>query len=137
MPGRCFASRPRLSEERVDVLVLPLTQAGRHRRSGTPPSVVGMVQPPRLRLGHRLHVELAVTQVDPHALAGLDLASEQPFRELVLQQPLDGSPQRARPVLWVEAGVRQVLDRLVRHLSRWARIRRATRPSSSRVICMS
>ena len=69
--------------------------------------------------------------VGPHALAGLDLASEQPFRELVLQQPLDGSPQRARPVLWVEAGVRQVLDRLVRHLSRWARIRRATRPSSA------
>ena len=85
------------------MLVLPLGQAWGHRRSGIPRSVVG---PPRLRLGHRLHVELAVTQVDPHALAGLDLASEQPFRELVLQQPLDGSSQRARPVLWVEAGVR-------------------------------
>ena len=67
-------------------------------------------------LGHRLHVQPAVTQLDPHALAGLDLAGQQPFRELVLQQPLDGSPERARPVLWVEAGVRQVLDRLVRHL---------------------
>ena len=28
----------------------------------------------RHRLGHRLHVEPAVTQVDPHTLAGLDPA---------------------------------------------------------------
>ena len=48
------------------------------------------------RLGHRLRVEPAVTHVDPHALVGLDVAREQPFRELVLQEPLDGSPQRAR-----------------------------------------
>jgi hypothetical protein len=34
----------------------------------------------RLRPGHRLDVEPAVTQVDPHALAGLDVAREQPFR---------------------------------------------------------
>jgi hypothetical protein len=27
MPGRCSADRPRVSEERVDVLVLPLAQA--------------------------------------------------------------------------------------------------------------
>jgi len=71
----------------------------------------------RLCLGHRLHVEPAVTQTDPHALVGLDVAREQPLRELVLQEPLDGSAQRARPVLWIEAGVRQVLDRLVGHLA--------------------
>src|SRR6185295_19667188 len=64
----------------------------------------------------RLHAQPPVSQLDAHTLPRLDIAGQEPLRELVLEQALDRAPERPRPVLRVEARVREELDRLVRDL---------------------
>src|SRR4051812_33927627 len=72
------------------------------------------------QLGRRalldLEAQLVAVHVHRDLVAGLDAAVEHQPRELVLDQPLDGAPQRARPVLGVVALAREQSHRLLREL---------------------
>ena len=60
--------------------------------------------------------KLATLDPDSHAIAGLELAGEQHPGKLVLDQTLNGAPQRSRTELGVEALLAEVGDRRVGEL---------------------
>src|SRR3954447_23435059 len=96
----------------------PLGDPGLLPRSLRLPSIRGfcaLVVRLRRPLGD-VEPKLATLDPDGHAIAGLEIAGEQHPRKLVLDQTLNGAPQRSRAELGVEALLAEVRDRRVGEL---------------------
>ena len=86
-----------------------------HRGATDAPQPDAPISLGRGRLGDRgfLEHELPVLHIHPHGVPLVELALEQPERERVLDQALERTLERPRPVVRIPTGFRQKVLRLL------------------------